>query len=53
MIYKEIQEIYLRHYGKSIKTCWVADAKRELGFTVRIAPNRININTSKHQCPNV
>lgn len=52
MTYKQIQNKYRSKYGKYIKTCWIADAKRELGLTTRIAPNRFEINSVKHPCPN-
>lgn len=50
MTYKEIQEEYKRLHSKTIKTCWIADLKRELGIPTRIAKNRINNNEIKHPC---
>ncbi len=52
MTYKEIQYCYKRHFNKTIKTCWIADVKREMGLTSRIAYNRINKKTVKYPCPN-
>lgn len=40
MTYKVIPEIYKRHYDRTIKTCWIADIKRQLGLTTRKASNR-------------
>ena len=38
--YKQIQECVQRQTGRTVKTCWIAEAKRELGFQMRKAPNR-------------
>lgn len=51
MTYNQIQEEYRHLYNKSIKSCWIADAKRELGLTKRVAPNRIDKNSAKYPCP--
>jgi len=40
MTYKEIQAAYRRRYGRTVKTCWIADVKRKHGKTTRVAPNR-------------
>jgi len=40
MTYKQIQSEYKKLYNRSIKTCWIADVKRELGLTKRVAYNR-------------
>lgn len=53
MTYKQIQEEYKKLYFKTIKSCWIADVKRELGFTVRVAYNRINIDSIKNTCNNL
>ncbi len=50
MTYKEIQECYKRHFNKSVKTCWIADVKREMGLTTRIAYNRIDNNKVRYPC---
>lgn len=50
MTYKEIATVYKRLYGKTIKTCWIADVKRNLGIPVRKSPNRIGISI-KNSCP--
>jgi len=51
MTYKKIQECYQIHFGRSIKSCWIADIKRELGLPIRIAYNRINNDSVKNPCP--
>lgn len=50
MTYKEIQEIYRNKYQKTIKSCWIADVKREMGFPMREAYNRENPNQIKNWC---
>jgi hypothetical protein len=52
MTYKQIQEEYRRRFNKSIKLCWIADAKRDLLMTRWIAPNRIDSYSAKYPCPN-
>jgi hypothetical protein len=52
MTYKTIQELYKNQFNKTIKTCWIADVKRELGLTTRISKNRINVDSVKYPCPN-
>ncbi len=44
MIYKDIQEIYKKRNKKGISTCAIADAKRKLGYPVKVSKNRINQN---------
>jgi hypothetical protein len=44
MIYKTIQDIYKVRNGKTISTCAIADAKRKLGYPVKISINRKNKN---------
>lgn len=51
MKYKTIQTLFKNQFQKTIKTCWIADVKRELGLTSRISRNRINPNTVKYPCP--
>ena len=50
MTYKEIQESYKELYGTTVKSCWIADVKRELGLTKRQAYNRINGEIAKYPC---
>ena len=38
--YKEIAECVRSSTGRMVKTCWIAEVKRELGLTTRAAPNR-------------
>ena len=47
-----IQEHYKKTFGKTIKTCWIADVKRELGQTTRKSHNRLNENSVKYPCSN-
>jgi hypothetical protein len=51
MTYKKIQESYKELYGTTVKSCWIADVKSELGLTTRLAYNRINAETAKYPCP--
>ena len=51
MTYEKAQLIYRKRYGKTIKTCWIADVKRKHGKTNHKAPNRIG-NKPKYPCPN-
>lgn len=50
MTYKQIQICYKKHFNKSIKTCWIADIKRQLGLPVKIAHNR-KTATIINKCP--
>ena len=50
MTYKKIQSEYREVYNKTIKSCWIADVKRELGFPMRKAYNRENPNIIKNRC---
>ena len=38
--YKQIAECVRRRTGLTVKTCWIAEIKRELGLTTRVAWNR-------------
>jgi len=51
MKYEEMQEKFKEQFGKTLKSCWIADVKRELGIPTRISPNRINLNSVKYPCP--
>jgi hypothetical protein len=52
LTYKQIQSEYSRLYGKPvIQSCWIADVKRELGLTKRIAHNRKDKNSAVKPCP--
>lgn len=53
MTYKNIQAEYKRLYGRSIKSCWIADVKRDLQLTKRISYNRIDIDSVKFPCINL
>lgn len=50
MTYLEVQLEYKRLYNKTIKTCWIADVKRELGLITRIAYNRSDSKGIKNNC---
>lgn len=51
MTYKEIQEEHRKIYNRTVKSCWIADVKRKLGYPVRISPNRIDKAEIKNKCP--
>jgi hypothetical protein len=52
LTYKKIRSEYSRLYGKPvIQNCWIADVKRELGLTERIAHNRIDKSRAVKPCP--
>ena len=40
MTYKQIQSCYKNHFKSTIKSCWIADVKRQIGLEVRNAYNR-------------
>ncbi len=44
MTYKNIQDIFKERNKKTISTCAIADAKRKLGYPVKISSNRKNKN---------
>jgi hypothetical protein len=52
MKYKKIQELYKNEFNRTIKTCWIADVKRELNLTTRVSANRISTDSVKYPCPN-
>ncbi len=49
--YKEIQKDIWQRCQINVKTCWIADIKRQHGKTMRIAHNRLNSQKVKHPCP--
>lgn len=52
MTYKQIQAEYARLYKKPvIQSCWIADVKRELNQTKRIANNRKDKYSVVKPCP--
>ncbi len=51
MSYKSIQQLYKETFNRTIKTCWIADVKRELGLTKRKSYNRLNEDSVKYPCP--
>ena len=38
--YKQITECVRRQTGRTVKTCWIAEVKREMGLTTRRAWNQ-------------
>ena len=53
MTYKEIQKEYKIRNSKSISTCVIADAKRKLGYPVKISKNRIDKNKVQKEATEV
>jgi hypothetical protein len=52
MTYKQIQAEYARLYKTPvIQSCWIADVKRELNQTKRIAHNRKDKYSVVKPCP--
>jgi hypothetical protein len=49
--YQEIQEDIRQRYHVTVKTCWIADIKRQHGKTTRIASNRLDPGRAKYLCP--
>jgi hypothetical protein len=49
-MYQKIQEWIKSHYGKTVKTCWIAHVKELNGLPMRQAPNRKG--RRKYPCPN-
>ncbi len=49
--YREIQLDVRNRYGRTIKTCWIADVKAQHGLTSRVAHNRLSITERKYPCP--
>ena len=48
--YDKAQRIYKKRHGKTVKTCWIADVKRQHGKTKRKSWNRISAKP-KYPCP--
>ena len=48
--YKQIQNHIKNTHGKTVKSCWIADAKEQLGLPVKQSPKRIGERV--HLCPN-
>jgi hypothetical protein len=49
--YKQIAAYVKNKYGYTIKTCWIADVKRKLGYPVGHCYNRNNGAPIKNPCP--
>ncbi|UUX91991.1 hypothetical protein [Methanoplanus endosymbiosus] len=49
--YKQIMGWVKKNYGISVKTCWIANIKEDVGLKLRKAPNRIDSNKRKYSCP--
>jgi hypothetical protein len=49
--YKNIQDDMHQRHRITVKTCWIADVKRQHGKISRKAHNRINPRQVKYPCP--
>jgi hypothetical protein len=49
--YKEIEEEIQKKHQITVKSCWIADIKRQYGLTTRIAYNRIDPRRVQNPCP--
>ncbi|MBI9010948.1 MAG: hypothetical protein JEZ08_01860 [Clostridiales bacterium] len=49
--YKMIQDSIKDKIDKTVKTCWIADVKEQLGLPIRIANNRIDVDKRTNPCP--
>jgi hypothetical protein len=49
--YKQIQDDIKKRFGRTVKTCWIADVQAFHGLTQRAAPNRISPSARVHPCP--
>lgn len=51
MTYKQIQSQAKKELGRTIKSCWIADVKRELGLPIKFTHNRIDPLKIQDPCP--
>lgn len=49
--YNDIQEYVRTNYGRTVKSCWIAEIKRAYGLTKRQSPNRADPDAVKYPCP--
>lgn len=49
--YKDIQTYVKEQKGFSIKTCWIAEMKNQLGMPMGKASNRYDEDTRTNPCP--
>lgn len=49
--YQEIAALARQIGGRTVKTCWIAHVKSDLGLPMRTAPNRYDPNERVHPCP--
>jgi len=49
--YKQIASDVKERTGRTVKTCWIAHVKSLHGLTKRVSPNRINLDSRVHPCP--
>jgi len=49
--YVKIKDEYKRQYGRTVKTCWIADVKRKVGLPTKVSNRRINPNEIANPCP--
>ena len=50
MTYQQASNVYKKRYGRTVKTCWIADVKRKHKKTKHKSWNRIGIKP-KYPCP--
>ena len=48
--YQQIAEGVRRRTGRTVRTCWIAEVKGELGLTTRVAWNR-GVGRGAPPCP--
>jgi hypothetical protein len=49
--YKDIDSYVRKHYGLSVKTCWIAHVKEMNGLKLRRAWNRRSASKREVPCP--
>lgn len=50
-MYRRVLEVVRGRYGRSVKTCWIADVKEGLGLNPRRAWNRLPGTGRANPCP--
>jgi len=49
--YRDIDNYVREHYGRSVKSCWIAHVKEMNGLKVRQAWNRRSSSRRQEPCP--
>lgn len=49
--YAEIQKYVRDKYGRTVKTCWIADVRRKHGLPTRVSPRRSDLSSIKNPYP--